>query len=79
MDYRANMSKQDRVVRGRYLALVDDGANGGIIGRDMRIIYFNADGKQVCIGIAGNHHLTGNRLCCGCSVAKSNLGWVKLM
>ena len=45
----------------------------------MRIIYFNADGEQVHIGISGDHHLTGNRLCCGCSVAKSNLGWGKLM
>ena len=79
MDYRANMSKQDRFVGGRYLALVDGGANGGIIGRDMRIIYFNADGKRVHIEIAGDHHLTGNRLCCGCSVSKSNQGWVKLM
>ena len=79
MDYRANMSKQDRVVGGKHLALVDGGANGGIIGRDMKIIYFNADGKQVRIRIAGDHQLTGNRLCCGCSVAKSNLGWIKLM
>ena len=73
------MSKQDSVLGGKHLALVDGGANGGIIGRDTRIIYFNADGKQVRIGIAGNHQLTGNRLCCGCSVAKSNLGWIKLM
>ena len=79
MDYRANMSKQDRVVGGKHLALVDGGANGGIIGRDMRIIYYNADGKQVRIGIVGDHRLTGNRLCFGCSVAKSNLGWIKLM
>ena len=48
-------------------------------GRDMRIIYFNADGKQVRIDIARDHQLTGNRLCCGSSVAKSNLGWIKLM
>ena len=45
IEYRANMSKQDRVVVGRHLALVDGGANGGIIGRNMRIIYFNANGK----------------------------------
>ena len=73
------MSKQDRVVGGKHLALVDGGANGGIIGRDMRIMYFNADGRQVRIGIAGDHHLEGNRLCCGCFVAKTDLGWVKLM
>ena len=79
VEYRASMSKRDRVVGGRHLALVDGGANGTIIGRDMRIIYFNADGKRVRIGIAGDHHLTGNRLCCGCSVAKSSQGWVKLL
>ena len=73
------MSKRDRVVGGKHLALVDGGANSGIIGRDMKIIYFNADGKQVSIGIAGDHQLTGNILCCGCSVAKSNLGWIKLL
>ena len=78
MEYRANMSKRDRVVGGTHLALVDGGANDGIIGRDMKIIYFNANGKQVSIGIVGDHQLTGNRLCCGCSVAKSNLGWIKL-
>ena len=65
MEYRASMSKQDRVVGGKHLALVDGGANGGIIGCDMRIIYFNADGKRVRIGIARYHHLTDNRLCCG--------------
>ena len=79
MEYRANMSKQDRVVGGKHLALVDSRANGGIIGRDMRIIYFNPDERQVSIGIAGDHQLTGNILCCGCSVAKSNLGWIKLL
>ena len=45
----------------------------------MRIIYFNPDGKRVCIEIAGDHHLTGNRLCCGCSVAWSSVGWIKLL
>ena len=45
----------------------------------MKIMYFNADGRQVRIKIAGDHHLEGNRLCCGCSVAKTDLGWVKLM
>ena len=78
IEYRVNILKRDRVVGGMHLVLVDGGANSRIIGRDMRIIYFNADGKQVSIGIAGDHQLTGNRLCCGCSVAKSNLGWIKL-
>ena len=78
MEYRANLSKRDRVVGGKHLALVDGGANGVIIGLDMKILYFNSDGRQVSIGIAGDHQLTGNRLCCGRSVAKSNLGWIKL-
>ena len=70
------LSKRDRVVGGKHLALVDDGANGEIIGRDMRIIYFNFDRRQVSIVIAGYNQLAGNKLCCGCSVAKSNLGWI---
>ena len=45
----------------------------------MRIIYFNPDGKRVCIGIAGDHHLTENLLCCGCSVANSSVGLIKLL
>ena len=32
VDYRASMSKQDRVVGGRHLALVDSGTHGSIIG-----------------------------------------------
>ena len=64
---------------GKHVALADGGANGSIIGLDMKIIYFNNDGKCVCIGIAGDHQLTGNRLCCGCSVTKSSVGWIKLM
>ena len=69
MEYKANLSNQDRVVGGKHLALVDGGANGVIIGLDIKILYFNPDGKQVSIGIAGDHQLTGNKLCCGCSVA----------
>ena len=64
MEYRANLSNRDRVVGGKHLALVDGGANGVIIGLDMKILYFNPDGKQVSIVIAGDHQLTGNKLCC---------------
>ena len=41
MEYRANLSNRDRdrVIRGKYLALVDGGANGLIIGLDMKILY----------------------------------------
>ena len=74
MEYRANLSKRDRVIGGKHLALAKGGKNGLIIGLDMKILYFNTDGKQVSIGIAGDHELTGNRLCYGCSVAKSSHG-----
>ena len=76
-EYRTNLSNRDRVVGGKHLALVDGGANGLIIGLDMKILYFNTYGKQVSIGIAGDQQFTGNRLCCGCSVAKSSHGWIK--
>ena len=79
MKYRANLFNQDRVVRGEHLALVDGGANGLIVGLDMKILYLNTDGKQVSIRIAEDHQLTGNILCCGCSVTKSSHGWIKLL
>ena len=74
MEYRANLSNQDRIIGGKYLVLADGGANGLIIGLDMKILYFNPDGQQVSIGNAGNQQLTGIRLCYGCSVAKSSHG-----
>ena len=70
VEYKANLSKRNKSIGGKHLALADGGANGLIIGLDMRIVYFNDDGKRVSIGIAGDHQLTGNRLCCGCSVTK---------
>ena len=79
VEYLVNLSEQDRVIGGKHLALADGGANGLIVGLDMKILYFNSDGKQFSIGIAGDHQLTGNRLCTGCSVAKSNVGWIKLI
>jgi len=65
VEFIANLSKQDRIIGGKHLALADGGANGNIIALGMRIIYFNIDGKCVSIGIAGDHQLPGNRLCCG--------------
>ena len=79
LEYRVSILKQDRVVGGKHLTLADGGANGSIIGLDMRIQYFNDDGRRVSIGIAGDHQLTGNILCCGYSVAKSSHGWIKLL
>ena len=79
MEYRANLSNRDSVIGGKHLALADGGANGLIIGLDMKILYFNTDGKQVSIGISGDHQLTGNKLCCGCSVTNSSHGLIKLL
>ena len=79
LEYRVNLSKQERVIGGKHLALADGGANGLIIGLDMKVIYFNNDGKRISIEIAGDHQLTGNRLCCGYSVVKSSVGWIKWM
>ena len=72
MEYRANLSNQDRVIGGKHLALADGGTNGLIFGLDMKILYFNPDEQQVSIGIAGDHQLIGNILCCECSVARSS-------
>ena len=69
IEYKVNLSKRDRILGVKNLALADSGTNSTIIGLDMLILYFNSDGKRVSIGIAGDHQLTGNRLCTGCSVA----------
>ena len=79
LEYRVNLSKRDRIIGEKHLPLADGGENGSIIGLDTKIIYFNNNGKRVSIGIAGDHQLTGNRLCCGCSVAKSSVGCIKLL
>ena len=79
LEYRVNLSKRDRIIGGKHLALVDGGANGSIISLDMNILYFNDDGKRVSIGITGDHQLISNRLCCECSVPKSSVGWTKLL
>ena len=43
-------------------ALVDGGANGGIGGRDMKVIAWHPQQRKVNIGIAGDHQMTGLRL-----------------
>ena len=73
-EYRVNLLKRDIIIGGKHLTLVDGGENSTIIGLDTKILYFNNDGKRVSIGIAGDHQLTGNRLCYGYSVAKSSVG-----
>jgi hypothetical protein len=58
------------------LALMDGGANGGIGGRDMKLMSYNTDGPRVNIGIAGDHQMTGKRLETFCAVINTQLGRV---
>ena len=77
--YKVNLSKYDRIVGGKQFALFDAEANYLIIGLNMLILYFSNDGKRVSIGITVDHQLVDNRLCTGCTLAKSNVGWIKLI
>ena len=45
----------------------------------MQVLYYNSDGRRVSIGIAGDHQLTGARLCTAVSVVETNQGLVKLI
>jgi hypothetical protein len=58
------------------LALMDGGANGGIGGRDMKLMSYNTDRRRVNIGIAGDHQMTGKRLGTFCAVINTQLGRV---
>jgi hypothetical protein len=60
----------------KLLALMDGGANGGIGGRDMKLMPYNTDGRCVNIGIAGDHQMTGKRLGTFCAVISTQLGRV---
>ena len=77
--YKVNIWKQDWIVGGKYIALCDSGENDMITGMDRLILYFSSDNKRVSIGITGDYQLTSNRLCTGCSMVKSNVGWIKLI
>ena len=50
--YKVNLTQ---TIGGINLALCDDRANGCIKGNDMRVLYYNDDGRRVSIGIAGDH------------------------
>jgi hypothetical protein len=58
------------------LALMDGSANGGIGGRDMKLMSYNTDGRRVNIGIAGDHQMTGKRLGTFCALINTQLGRV---
>jgi hypothetical protein len=53
---------------------MDGGANGGIGGRDMKLMSYNTDGQHVNIGIAGDHQMTGKRLGTFCAVINTQFG-----
>jgi hypothetical protein len=58
------------------VALMDGGANGGIGGRDMKLMSYNIDRRRVNISIAGDHQMTGKRLRTFCAVISKQLGRV---
>jgi hypothetical protein len=58
------------------LTLMDVGANGGIGGRDMKLMSYNTDEQRFNIGIAGDHQMTGKRLGTFCAVINTQLGRV---
>ena len=74
--YRVNLAQ---TIVGVNLALCNGGANGCIKGDDMRVLYYNNDGRRVSIGIAGDHQLTGARLCTAVLIVETNQGFVKLI
>ena len=74
--HKVNLSQ---TIGGINLALYDGGANGCNKGNDMRVLYYNNDGRRVSIGIAGDHQLTGARLCTAVLVVETSQGLVRLI
>ena len=74
--YKVNLLQ---TIGGANLALCDGVANGCIKSNDTRALYYNTGRRRVSIGIAGDHQLTGVRLCTAISIIKTNQGWVKLI
>ena len=74
--YKVNLAQ---MIGGVNLALYDGGANECIRGNGIRVLYYNSNGRRVSIGIAGNHQLTGARLCTAVPVVETNQGFVKLI
>ena len=74
--YKANLAQ---TVGGVNLLLCEGGANGCIKGNEMRVLYYNDDGRRVNIENAGDHQLTGARLCTAVSIVETNQGFVKLI
>ena len=74
--YKMNLAQ---TIGGVNLALCNGGANGCIKGNNMRVLYYNDDGRRVSIGIAGDHQLRGARFSTAVSVVETNQGFVKLI
>ena len=74
--YKVNLAQ---TIGGVNLALCNWGANRYIKGNDMRVLYYNSDGRRVSIGIAGDHQFTGAKLCKAVSIVEINQGFVKLI
>ena len=74
--YKVNLAQ---TIGGVNLALCEGGANGCTKDNAMRVLYYNGDGRRVSIGIAGDHQLTGARLCTAVSIVETNQGSVMLI
>ena len=70
LDYRASASALMEYIG----SLIDGGANGGIKGTDMKMLGYNRDGRQVNVGIAGDHQMPGLPLGTYCAVIPSKQG-----
>ena len=66
-------------IGGVNLALCNGGANGCIKSNNMRVLYYNDDGRRVSIGIARDHQLMGARLCTAVLIVETNQDFVKLI
>ena len=71
--YKVNLSQ---TIGGVNLALYDGGTNGCIKGNNIKVLYYNSDVNRVSFGIAGDHQLTGARLCTAVLIDKTNQGFV---
>ena len=74
-----NMNLLNTVIGGVNLALCNGGANECIKSNDTRVLHYNRYRRRVSISVAGDHQLTGARLCTRMLIAKTNQGWNKLI
>ena len=70
MNYSISASATKYVIK----ALIDEGANGGIRGKDMKLIGYNQDNQKFNVGITDDHQMTGMRVGMFCSAIPSKQG-----